>query len=173
MRIFYALTFDNNTKKSLSKYAEIVKNNTVSGNYSSYDNYHLTLEYIGEIQENELNYYIGILTQLDIFPHEIVVNHINTFNKKNKHIVWLGIEDNILVNTLQEHLMNLLRLDITQKFIPHITISREAKLLESFNEIEIDDEIIDIYSIALMESTRIDERIVYLPIKEIIMKDRE
>ncbi len=44
MRVFYAVTFYEETKEKLIEYKNIVVNNSVKGRFTNKNNFHLTLE---------------------------------------------------------------------------------------------------------------------------------
>lgn len=51
MRVFYAVTFYEEAKEKLIEYKNIVVNNSVKGRFTNKNNFHLTLEFIGEVDE--------------------------------------------------------------------------------------------------------------------------
>ena len=55
MRIFIAIEFSNKIKNILHNIQEIVKENSISGKFTDKDNFHLTIRFIGEITEVQLN----------------------------------------------------------------------------------------------------------------------
>ncbi|MCS4516605.1 2'-5' RNA ligase family protein [Clostridium botulinum] len=59
----------------------------------------------------------------------MVTSYIGSFKRRDKEIIWLGIEENKCLITLQRELRNLLINNGFQiedrKYKPHITIGRE------------------------------------------------
>ncbi|MCS4454542.1 hypothetical protein JQ038_07195 [Clostridium botulinum] len=56
MRVFYAVTFYEEAKEKLIEYKNIVVNNSVKGRFTNKNNFHLTLEFIGEVDEKSYLY---------------------------------------------------------------------------------------------------------------------
>ncbi|MDU5013262.1 MAG: RNA 2',3'-cyclic phosphodiesterase, partial [Clostridium botulinum] len=129
MRVFYAVTFQEETKEKLIEYKNLVSNNSVKGRFTNKNNFHLTLEFIGEVDEKELSLLTNILYKLQNPPKELITSHIGSFKRRDKDIIWLGIEENKELITLQRNLRNLLinngfKIE-NRKYKPHITIGRE------------------------------------------------
>nr|WP_242568050.1 RNA 2',3'-cyclic phosphodiesterase [Clostridium botulinum] len=129
MRVFYAVTFQEETKEKLIEYKNLVSNNLVKGRFTNKNNFHLTLEFIGEVDEKELSLLTDILYKLQNPPKELITSHIGSFKRRDKDIIWLGIEENKELITLQRNLRNLLinngfKIE-NRKYKPHITIGRE------------------------------------------------
>lgn len=173
MRVFYAVTFQEETKEKLIEYKNLVSNNSVKGRFTNKNNLHLTLEFIGEVDEKELSSLTNILYKLKNPPKELITSHIGSFKRRDKDIIWLGIEENKELITLQRNLRNLLinngfKIE-DRKYKPHITIGREI-VTKGFIDKNIFSPIkIPIASIALMESKRFNGQLVYEPLEEIII----
>lgn len=171
MRVFYAITFYEETKEKLLEYRNLVSNGSVKGKFTDKNNFHLTLEFIGEVDEIKL--LINILYKLQQRPKCIITSDIGSFQRGNKEIAWVGIKENKELITLQKELKRLLidkgfEVD-NRKYTPHITIGRQivrSNLIEKNNLEPIE---ISIRSIALMESKRVNEKLVYEPLEEILI----
>ncbi|MDU4600300.1 MAG: RNA 2',3'-cyclic phosphodiesterase, partial [Clostridium sporogenes] len=100
MRVFYAVTFQEETKEKLIEYKNLVSNNSVKGRFTNKNNLHLTLEFIGEVDEKELSSLTNILYKLKNPPKELITSHIGSFKRRDKDIIWLGIEENKELITL-------------------------------------------------------------------------
>ncbi|KOR27057.1 RNA 2',3'-cyclic phosphodiesterase [Clostridium sp. L74] len=173
MRVFYAITFHEETKEKLVEYKNVIASNSVKGKFTNKNNFHLTLEFIGEVDEKRLSLLKNVLYKLRQHPKEIIVSHIGLFKRRDKEIIWLGIEENKELMTLQRELRNLLisngfRVE-DRKYKPHITIGREIVRQNSIDKNIFEPLHIPIHSIALMESKRINNELVYKPIEEKIL----
>lgn len=51
MRVFFAVTFNQKTKEKLLEYRDVVANQSIKGRFTNPNNFHLTLEFIGEVDE--------------------------------------------------------------------------------------------------------------------------
>ncbi|EPY2277803.1 RNA 2',3'-cyclic phosphodiesterase [Clostridium sporogenes] len=178
MRVFYAVTFQEETKEKLIEYKNLVSNNSVSNNsvkgrFTNKNNFHLTLEFIGEVDEKELSLLTNILYKLQNPPKELITSYIGSFKRRDKEIIWLGIEENKELITLQRNLRNLLinngfKIE-NRKYKPHITIGREIVTKGPIDKNIFSTIKIPIASIALMESKRFNGQLVYEPLEEIII----
>lgn len=173
MRVFYAVTFQEETKEKLIEYKNLVSNNSVKGRFTNKKNFHLTLEFIGEVDEKELSLLTNILYKLQNPPKELITSYIGSFKRRDKEIIWLGIEENKELITLQRNLRNLLinngfKIE-NRKYKPHITIGREIVTKGPIDKNIFSPIKIPIASIALMESKRFNGQLVYEPLEEIII----
>lgn len=172
MRVFYALTFDQETKLKLADYRNDVANNSIKGTFVDLNNFHLTLEFIGEVNEKELNLLTNILHEFKNFPKELIVSYIGSFKGKNKEVVWFGIENNSKLMILQKQLRKLLinnefNIEI-RKYKPHITMGRQILRADQTEDVIIQTLKLPIYSMALMESKRVSDKLIYESIEELV-----
>ena len=173
MKVFYAVTFQEETKEKLIEYKNLVSNNSVKGRFTNKNNFHLTLEFIGEVDEKELSLLTNILYKLQNPPKELITSYIGSFKRRDKDIIWLGIEENKELITLQRNLRNLLinngfKIE-NRKYKPHITIGREIVTKGPIDKNIFSPIKIPIASIALMESKKFNGQLVYELLEEIII----
>jgi len=171
MRVFYAVTFQEETKEKLKEVKNIIDRNAEKGRFIDYKNYHITLEFMGEVDGDELVKLKDILKELKTFPEVLSFDKIGNFNRRDGDIVWIGIEDNPTLNKLNKKLKSLLESKgfetDKRKFTPHLTIGRKVEMKTSYESIHINAISGKVKSIALMESNRIKGNIVYEPLFEI------
>ena len=55
MRTFIAIEFDNETKKNITQLQNKIKNDCKKGNFTVKDNLHLTMHFLGEIEQEDLD----------------------------------------------------------------------------------------------------------------------
>lgn len=171
MRVFYALTFDNKTKEKISHYRDLVANHSLTGRFIDTSNLHLTLEFIGDVKNDELNTLMDILDTLTLSPLVLRGSYLGLFKRKNKDIIWLGINKSQQVNNILKELRaqltsNNYKLE-DSKQIPHITLGRQVILLENLEDYKVNPIDLPVKSIALMVSKRVQDILVYEPIYEI------
>jgi 2'-5' RNA ligase len=172
MRVFYAVTFDSETKEKLKTIGNLVELSSEKGRFTDYLNYHITIEFIGEVKdEKRLEILKNILENINISPMKLRFNKLGSFNRRNKKIVWLGLEKDKELNRIHNNLKNLLKennFKVEERlFTPHLTIGRQVVLKEELEEISFKEVKAEVKSIALMESKRINGELVYKPIKEV------
>lgn len=170
MRVFYALTFYEETKYVLSQYRDEIASHCASGNFTKRHNFHLTLEFIGEVDYQTQERLCDLLYELEVIPKQLILDGIGSFKKK-KDILWFGVAKNDDLMALHKALAQRLRDEgfelENRHYKPHITIGRQVTDFINDASIYIDALEMPIKSIALMESKRIDGRLVYQPIEEI------
>lgn len=173
MRVFFAITFTEKDKMKIARIQDWVKSSAIKGRYTAVENFHLTLEFIGEVNKKRCNLLLNILDQLPTKPMTLYASYIGSFQKRNRSIVWLGLEDHQQLYTLQEELVRYLKVvgysPANDMYIPHITLGRKI-LREHKEDIWLDRKIkLQVRSIAIMESKRVEGELRYLPIKEVMI----
>jgi len=100
-------------------------------------NFHLTLKFIGETQENKIPYIIDIIKNtIDSYGKiKLDVNKIGIFGSSYKpRIIWLGIAENKKIDNLANDMINNLDaagfVKDTQNFVPHFTIGRITNIID-------------------------------------------
>jgi len=173
MRIFFALEFDKGIKNKIKNQQQIIINNSLKGNFTLEDNFHLTLKYIGEVKETE----IGLLKEALVMAasnrnsFNLSIKDLSYFPRGNKKILWLGVTKNEELDSLFKTLDSQLSLigyeEEERPYTPHITIGREVVLNEDIARLQEQVKIcenVTVNKISLMESTRIEGKLAYIPI---------
>lgn len=173
MRVFIAIEFKDNVKRYLKDVQDIVKLTTVNGHFTHYDNFHLTVKYIGQIYSGEFDKLCQCVDDIceSSSPFSIKIGDIGFFNKRTTNIVWVGITKG------KEKIMNLHKKTdrITnkanfqpelRKFRPHVTIGKKVLFNDyGFSQrLPFFDEEIEVKRITIMESSRIDGVLTYTPL---------
>lgn len=92
MKIFYALTFETPTKEKINFFKEIVANHTLKGRFTAQNNFHLTLQFIGEVSPSDVHLYEHALDAITCGPLTLKSTFIGAFKKRNRNVIWLGLE---------------------------------------------------------------------------------
>ncbi|QVK17094.1 RNA 2',3'-cyclic phosphodiesterase [Mycoplasmatota bacterium] len=181
MRLFIAINFEKEVKDYLCEVQSIIKTSSLIGRYTLYDNFHLTLRFLGELNQSDVELLCELLDDLSqtTLPFKIKIGDIHSFNRKDKHIVYVDVLKN--KNKLID-LVNKLNCLIDAKFLfkknnqfkPHITIAREVvfndvssllKIIPYNNDILVNE-------VSLMLSTRDKNHILtYTPLYTVNLKD--
>ncbi|MEX3073263.1 RNA 2',3'-cyclic phosphodiesterase [Vibrio alginolyticus] len=172
MRLFFALTFNDATKQDFARYQELVRSYGLEGHNTRTQNFHITLAFIGECTEKEKQTLINLLHQLKSECGSLRIHRLGSFRQKRSKLLWLGIEHNHALTQLKEELDTAL---LTQNFvvesrdfIPHITLFRHVSGGSQVRDIHITPRQISVYSIALMESSYRESKLVYQVLDEIV-----
>lgn len=173
-RVFIAIEFNESIKGYLHKVQDMVKEESSAGNFTSEDNFHLTLKFIGEAEADRIEAIKGCIDDVALVHNRFKLNfdRLGNFPRGNRSIVWIGIRESELLLKLQAALEASLEKagfpKDDKKFTAHITLVRQAALKVDFRrlkeKVEIEAADIAADKISLMESTRVDGRLRYIPI---------
>lgn len=172
MRLFYAVEFDQKTKDILVAKQDILKPNAVKANFTIKENLHLTLRFMGEVADPEFPVLQRIqdLVSKRHDPFMLEISGAGVFERGNKYIVWAGVKKNENLISLQRDLENEIAAHgfspENRPYRPHITLAREflpnGDIKKIMDEVRLLQHKFSVKSISLMESTRIDGKLVYL-----------
>jgi len=175
VRVFIAIELDKSIKQYIGRKQEIVRNYSLKGNFSRIDNFHLTLRFIGEVNNQDVEKLKNVINQLTLEykPFNFTLGNLGFFPSRNKKIVWIGVKSGekelkSLFNKLEGFLETNGFPRESRGFKPHITIGREIRLKvdieEIRNNISIENIVVPVERISLMESTRVNGKLSYIPI---------
>lgn len=158
MRLFIAIHFSSEIKSVLLSAVDELKGQTVSGNFTSPENLHLTLAFIGE--SDNISAIRGAIDRCAAAPFEMAVSGSGRFGS----IYWVGIEHNPKLKALAESLQDELRrsgFDIeNREFKPHITLGRQVEASSPVS-LNVKRTSMTISRISLMKSERIRGKLTY------------
>ncbi len=164
MRLFIAINFDEKTKSAIGMVRDNLRANSFSGNFTRDENLHLTLVFIGEVDESLVPAIRHAMNSIQAQPFFLKFTATGSFKRENGEIWWLGAENNPMLSELQSTLSKLLAesgFDIEKrKYTPHLTIGRKVKLKnksdKAINPIEF-----FVNSFSLMKSENISGTTTY------------
>ena len=158
MRLFVAINFSKDVKKALLAAIDELKGQAVSGNFTSPDNLHLTLAFIGESERASA--ICGAIGRCAVPPFDLAVSGGGHFG----NLYWAGIENNPKLKALAKSLQNDLcenGFDIENRaFKPHITLARQLEANKPVS-INVKRTAMTVSRISLMKSERINGRLTY------------
>lgn len=172
MRVFIAIEFEKEIKKYLKEIQQKVIEKSIRGNFTSIDNFHLTIRFIGEVNQVGFQLIREAVDQAALSTENFILQlgDIGYFSRKNKKIVWVGLKGDISkLNSLYNNLESQLELKGFKReergYNPHITLGREVILKDSNGEVKdiatIENRAVAVSKISIMESTRENGRLVY------------
>lgn len=173
MRLFYAVLFDTDVKQKLSEIQKVLRENTLRGNFTLYDNLHLTLAFIGEVSTSRAKALLQIARSLEVTPFELRFNGLGRFKRDGGDILWAGVEENRNLASLYRRLCESLKsagFEIEKrKYTPHLTLAREVRFREGFSLSDFSRSLNPIGTIVtgfcLMKSERVNGRLTYTEVK--------
>jgi RNA 2',3'-cyclic 3'-phosphodiesterase len=126
MRCFISLELSKEGIEEVKRIQELLrKRNLFTGKFTELENLHLTIKFLGEIDDRRLGEVKKRLVGLRFHRFSVSLGEIGVFNKKFPRIVWvklLGKEIFELQKFIDEKLDGLFRLE--ERFMGHVTIAR-------------------------------------------------
>jgi len=185
IRTFIALELP---EQELKKIIEI-RNNYINDydkiKWEPINKLHLTLKFLGDTDEKiipEINSELEkILKKYEVF--ELAFDKFGLFTKDKKpRILWVGLKDNIKLNSLAQEIDNVISQfgfeKEKRKFTPHITLLRIKDKDENFykdfyklTQVEIPEINFKANKITFFKSTLLKTGSVYEPIKNFYIKN--
>jgi 2'-5' RNA ligase len=184
MRVFFALELSDEMKEYIYKKSKLIKKHAKKGRFTDQDNYHLTLKFIGNVEVDELTDLTAAMTSAasKIPSFTINLSTMDYFQKGRSKILYFDVQNNfdqlnVLFQTLEKALAKKGYGKDQRAFTPHITIGRKVRLTKSIDELNqllaLDDRAIPVEKISLMESTRINDRLRYIPLTTVQLQSKE
>lgn len=171
-RLFIGISFSSELKDYFKDAQLMVEKYCEVARYTRYDNFHLTLKFLGMMDEASVNQLIEVIKSVDVEKMTLMLDHIGFFKKKNRYVIYMGPRPNEQLTEVAMKLHEALverELATREEFIytPHVTLCRNAKLLvpsvDLSRGINISKETI-IDNITLYESTNINGVLTYKPL---------
>lgn len=169
MRVFIAVELPEEIKEELHKLVDFLKRSISDVKWVEKENFHITIRFIGEIEEDKVLRIGEILDNIGskFSPFEVEIKGIGQFS----HVLWVGIEhgSDALKNIAYAIEGSLLREGFQpadKLFSPHITLGRVKKNIKKFHiDKEFGPHLFIVNSITLMQSQLFSTGPVYTPIK--------
>lgn len=178
MRVFIGIPFSGENKKDLEKIQKTIMEKSKGGRFSDPKNFHLTLKFIGEVEDEKLQEIIEVLkkTAKEESAFTLTLQGFGAFPKGKTCIPWVGVQEGqedleALQEKIETALEELGYEKESRPFQPHMTFGRKVQL-SSLDEAYLTERlkqeriIVEVSSIAVMESTRINGELVYPIVKE-------
>lgn len=163
MRMFIGIKPNKNI---IQEIINLQKELNVIGNYTNPNNIHLTLVFLGEIKEKDINKVKRILDKTNISRFNFEIEHLEML----RDIIILKVKDNEILNSLYNSLVTSLwnsGFEIEKrKYFPHITLVRKTskcryRYFSLINEVN---------AITLFSSSTINGKLVYESKYEVTLK---
>ncbi len=166
MRLFVAVNFDKNTKRKIQQVQRRLEK-SADGSFTHLENMHLTLVFIGEVGETQLEPLKRALEKIRMPKMTLEFGSTGFFKKSSGDIWWIGIQSNESLNQLQSDIYEKIKQAgfslQPNGFKPHITLARKVREKRRIDNTELLGDAfstkVDFFS--LMLSHRINGRLVY------------
>lgn len=165
MRLFIAAPFPDDVRDSLCDYMQNMRDSGMMGNFTRYENLHLTLSFLGETAS--IAPVKQAMDEVKFAPLRLTIGKSGSFGD----LLWVGVTGDglsLLANDLRAGLeKNGVSFD-TKKFRPHVTLVRRA-VGGTVPEMEKISFTAD--KISLFNSERIKGRLTYTPLYSVSSAD--
>lgn len=177
MRLFIAINFDEAVKDSVMGVMSRLRDKTTEGRFTSRENLHITLAFLGEIPAKRLQAARQAMSVAAMSPiFELKLEGIGCFKQGGGDIYWMGVDPSHELKSLQSKLSDSLieqgfELE-SRRFSPHLTLCRQAILPSGeMEEIAAPETIQKVGHISLMKSERINGRLTHTEIHRVNLLD--
>lgn len=167
MRAFIAIVLEPCIAEQVAQWQNYLKQSGVCGRFTAQENLHLTLAFLG--QTDRMDDALHAMQEVTESAFVLTVDQGGCFKKRGGDVLWMGVKRSKALTTLQSRLCERLQAaDFTLEerlYIPHITLGRRMTLPPSLNLAALNWPVLiqSVREICLMESTRVDGRLCYLP----------
>jgi len=174
MRLFTAITFSEEIKTSLYHTIEELQKYTSSGSFTTKENLHLTLNFIGETNrlESVKQSMNQAVRKANAHRLRITIGGFGKFKRREGDIYWVGVDEEMTLWRLQKELVKELETEgftiDDRDYKPHLTLGRKVTIGNSFAPKLLEDTILpmtmEVQKISLMKSVRIQGKLTYTEI---------
>ena len=130
MRLFIAFMIPDDVSELLF---DVQKNLVISGKATLTHSFHLTLKFLGDVDEDKLSILIDLLSKIEFRAFTAELAGIGVFPEySDSRVVWVGLEPHDAISRLRtdvEKVCAEMGFDPVSRFHPHLTLAR-IKLLK-------------------------------------------
>jgi 2'-5' RNA ligase len=139
IRCFIAIDFPDEILKEVARIQEELEKIKFNGKIVELENLHLTLKFMGEVDDLKLEKIKNKLNEIKFKPFEVKLGEIGVFNIRGRpNIVWIKLEGKEIWD-LQKQIDGKMReigFEMEERFMSHITIARIKYVSDKNNFVE-------------------------------------
>ena len=175
MRCFIGIDLSFETTKEIERLQRTIKPHFV-GKTTSSENIHLTLKFLGEIEDATLDNVKKKLSSIEHQSFELTLDGLGVFSHKFIKMVWVKVSTVPLQPLIDNCLKDIFELE--HRFMGHITIARVKKIedkqsfLKLINATTINKIIFTVRKFYLKESILTNEGPIYKVIDKYCLKNK-
>ena len=132
MRLFLSISLNDELRGDLAAVVDELRRRASEGRFTLPENLHLTLAFLGECDQYQLDVAISAMNELHFEPFDLRIEGMGTFKQRGGDLWWAGVQKCDELMTLQRDLARELRqqgFELEQrKYKPHITLGRQIHL---------------------------------------------
>ena len=125
-RAFIAIEFPDDVIKEVARIQELVSKVKFTGKLTELENLHLTLKFLGEINDEKLQRVKTALGKIEFDAMKLKLGKVGTFSMHGKpSIVWIKVEGKAIYD-LQKAIDEVLAREfkLEERFMGHLTVAR-------------------------------------------------
>jgi len=172
LRLFIAALIPEDIRTQLTNYINFLKHNIDGVKWEKFEKLHVTLKFLGDIDESRVNEISNLLEKLvhNYSPFNTSILDFGGFpDLKNPKVLYIGLSHNSELpkfqNELEKSLSEIGFEKENRRFLPHITVGRVKKRIHIKETLSITQSIFNITQIGLIKSELRPEGSVYTPLK--------
>jgi 2'-5' RNA ligase len=125
IRLFVAIALPDALRRRLAMLCSGLRD----AHWANEENLHLTLRFIGEVQEDRYPDIVGALDRVRVPEFDLILSGAGHFERgKRVHSVWVGVAPNPALMDLQERVDGVITRagfeGDSRRFVPHVTLAR-------------------------------------------------
>jgi RNA 2',3'-cyclic 3'-phosphodiesterase len=174
MRLFIAITLNDSCKTLLQNAQTPFRLNRRRGTFISYENFHLTLVFIGECDTKTTQTIETAIYEITAQPFEVSLGELGCFTRKSEEIWWVGLKSSSHLMALYKEICQILKENEIEfeehKYIPHLTLVRNYLPADNHQPIilpRLEPITILVNAISLMKSERLHGELKYTEIMHV------
>ncbi len=170
MRLFVGVGLDKEMRGALWAAAEGARK-LFPGRYADQDNYHITLQFIGQAEEAAVPGIKGAIAEAatGTEPFSIALDGLSYFRRPQDAVLFCGLKEappleRLALDVRQELKKAGVPLE-EENFHPHITLARQARIDPyALAQVRVAAAFQQVREVTLFESRRVMERLRYMPL---------
>jgi len=173
MRVFVAINFNHEFKNNLEYAQQILKKQDLSCVLAPKDNFHLTVAFIGDVEESDISRIEAAIERAKCSQFKIKSTEYGFF--PGPKVVWLGCDGGMELRDLVENVRNELTNEgisfDSRPFKPHITIAKNARFGRSFalSKLKVNEFEMTVQSVDIMLSEIGTNGVEYTKLSQILL----
>jgi 2'-5' RNA ligase len=179
VRIFIGIPTDDVLKEKLNIKQQDIKDFIKQGKMTAYENFHLTMLFIGDMNEKDMHLMKEklVLSLLHTKSFYFVLNRLGSFKKGDTRIMWVGAKEH---HELLQDLYQNIKQAVQQchisfqdsPFHPHITLARQVKVKD---DKRLENQSFESYPMKIGDvniylSSQVNGKLTYTPLHTIRLK---
>ncbi|HKL80245.1 MAG TPA: RNA 2',3'-cyclic phosphodiesterase [Mobilitalea sp.] len=181
MRLFTAITLDEDMKDIYTGIINELKKHTISGSFTHRENLHLTVNFIGETKRLELVKELmqQAVEKTNSGSFTLDFGGLGSFRRREGDICFIKVSKDSTLWKLQKELESGLSNEgfvvDGQEYRPHLTLSRRTTFRRGYDCRALNDSLssksMEVSELSLMQSERIQGKLVYNKLYSVRLKD--